>query len=394
MKVQILDTDVFNSIDPQLAERYLMANGWIEKHRLESDVAIWSNDEASRKGRRLWLPFNTELADYGIIMSRAVKVLAEVEDKSELQVFEDLNTVAVGDIVRNIGYDPLNRESGTLPYSYGEELIRQIKELLLAAAMSVGQSKPIYSGSRSIRVKEYERDLRLGQTEHGSFTVKVVSPIKLEDLENQNKHEDQMVLVDSPEPFSRQVTERLVSSLNLLKDIGAETFRRRTFRIQPFQENINRGISANLCDAVALSIPIVSAPVRVSVTWSSVLPKPQYVESAAEIEIPPDYLPFYSQAANEFRAKNPVPRSIEGYVIGLRREMGEEKGTISVATVINNTQGIVRVELGGEDYSTAVHAHEEELLVIIDGELERRGRLRWLVNPESIRTVESPELPI
>ena len=311
MKVQIADSDAFNSIDPQLAERYLLANGWIEKHRLESDVAIWSNDRPDHRGRRLWLPFNIELADYGIIMGRAIRVLSEVEGKSELQVFEDLNTVALGDVVRNIGYDPLNRESGTLPYFYGEKLIRQTKDLLISAAMSVGQAKPIYSGSRSIRVIEYEQGLRLGQTEHGSYTVKIVSPIRLEDLEPPKKHEDQMVIVDSPEPFSRQVTERLVRSLDLLKDIGEETAKRKAFNLKPFQDNIIRGISANLCDAIAQNQAYANAPLQISVTWSSVLPKPEEVNSAIEIEIPSDYLPYYNQAAREFRARNPEQRRTE-----------------------------------------------------------------------------------
>lgn len=393
MKVQIVDNDAFNSIDPQLAERYLSANGWIEKHRLESDVAIWSSGYRG-EGRRLWLPFNTELADYGIIMGRVIKVLSEVENKSELQVFEDFNTVAIGDVVRNVGYDPLNRESGTLPYSYGEELIKQAYNIVIAAAMSIGQSKPIYAGARSNRVKEYESSLRLGQTEYGSYTVKIVSPIRLEDLETKKKDENQMVLVDSPEPFSRQVTERLVKSLDLLKDIGKDIHGRKAFRFQPFQDNVHYGISANLCDAITHNEIFVKAPVQVSVTWSSVLPKPEDIKPSVEIEIPPEYLDYYSEASRVFKSLNPEQIGVQGYVIGLRREQGESEGTVSIAAVINKMQGIVKVELSGDDYLTAVRAHEEELPVALDGELEKRGRLRWIVNPKGIHTIENPELPL
>jgi hypothetical protein len=55
-----------------------------------------------------------DYADYEQMVSRWVSVVAETEEKSELQILDDLQTTALGDVICLPTYDPLNQHDHTL----------------------------------------------------------------------------------------------------------------------------------------------------------------------------------------------------------------------------------------------------------------------------------------
>lgn len=127
MKVEILDNDIFNSFSSVQLENYLKGNDWREIHHEEKKVSIWERDDKAGHKYRVWLPLNIELADYGVAVGRLIKTVANAEDRSQLQLIEDLDTIATGDIIRASTWDaeyPLSDEQVAYWQEYGDEYMQ------------------------------------------------------------------------------------------------------------------------------------------------------------------------------------------------------------------------------------------------------------------------------
>lgn len=389
IQVDILDREVFAGIDPQNVEKYLRANQWIEQQRLHNDIGIWYKQDSVGKIYRIWLPLNYKLADFSIAMKRSVETIAQAEHCSQLQVFEDFNTVAIGDIIRLNTYDELSRHASTLPLDVGLTLIEQGRGITASAAMSEMKPREVHPSRRAAVVTKYLNELRLGQTEYGSYTIKLISPI------GEVQEDPYPTLPEMPVrvPFERRAVMKLVQSLSALRDVSEDLHKRGSFNIQPFIEMVPQGISANLCEAVAYAQDKEYHPIEVSVTWSYILDNSQ-TERTNAIVFPVGYMRYIAEAAERFRARNPESRSIQGYVKVLSREKGESYGTISLISNIDNRQCSVRMELKGESYQTAIRAHQEEIFASVSGRLVKKGHIFWLENPKDFYLIENESLPM
>ena len=89
MKVQIRDREALSSLTTSNLRGYLQSQGW-------SDAGLWGERatiHVKEHGGRDWeilIPLRDTVADYAESMAEAVAVLATVEDRSELEVFDDL----------------------------------------------------------------------------------------------------------------------------------------------------------------------------------------------------------------------------------------------------------------------------------------------------------------
>lgn len=309
MRVQILDKDVFRGIDPSKVEKYLKGNDWQEQRRLPNDVAIWLKQSKDKDIHRIWLPLDYQLADFVEMMSKVVSVVAQAEGQSQLQVLDDLNTAAIGDVIRSCTEDKLDHSSTSLPFPQGLSLIEQTSRMAIAAAMSEIEEREVHPSARSGEVIRFMENMRLGQTEPGSYIVKLISPIP--EIETS---EDELPGMPPELPFERRAVMRLVTGLQALRDVAHETQSRGVFRLQPFQEAVPQGISANLCEAVAAKGKDNDyGPIEISVTWSYALP-PQDGIKRSEIEFSVDHMTHIAEAARRFRERNPEMRTIEGQV--------------------------------------------------------------------------------
>ena len=402
MKVDILDHDVFNAISPVQVEQYLATRNWVKKRLLPNDVSIWdSTNEIGQQRFRIWLPETTDFADYSEAMAKVVRVLAQAENRSQIQILDDFETEGIGDVIRLSSYDVLNRHSGTLQYDDGAQLIQQAREMTVAAALSARASSisnrsehtAVFYSGRPRQIQTLERSLRLGQTEHGSYTIKLIVPISEEENPDVQKPE----LSGMPEriPFSRQAVMKLASGLDALYEIGREADRTGRYRFDPFVESVRDGVSANLCDAVSNRRYLEqNRSLDVSVSWSYLLQSPNQ-NASFDVEFPPSYMTFYKQASEDFRRREPEVREFHGFVRILQREQGANEGIISLSTVYDGAPRIIRMRLEGEAYQTALRSHNEDIYIAVTGEVEHRGtRSLWLISPRNLiveQTLPFPE---
>ncbi len=383
MKIEIVDHKIFNGLNPVDIEKYLRTTGWRLVRREDGDVSIWETrlrDETFR----IWLPLNRNYGDFAESMKRLVRTIAMVENRSQLALIEDLDTIGIGDVLRLRSFDEFNRGSTTLPLNDGLLLLNQGREMLNAAARSVIEKREVYPSRRPSQVSKYLRNLKLGQTEQGSYIVKLISPISDFAL-------TQMVFpnIDMPVPFERKVVIGLMKSLNALNEAANETFKRGRFYFEVFREIVSEGVSANLCEAVTStdSERKTYRPLEISVTWSYALENSLIQDAPQSIEISPNVMSYIEQAGRLFREKNPEEVTLTGYVIMLKRRLTVEPGEITLVTIIEGRQRNVRVKLDREMYGLALQAHENELKVSVDGELVKKGRLTFLEKPRNLQII-------
>lgn len=367
MKARILDDTSLGAISPRSLYAYLTAQGWAHAGAFGHKGDFYSLEGAPR----VVVPATADFADYSEIVSQVIKVVAKAEERSELSVYRDL-TVADIDLIRVRA--PEAQDDGSITVEAGVEFVQQSRDLLLAAACSAAKPQRAYRAGKNKEANDYLKDVRLGQTEHGSFVLTLISPVP-PSLTGQGTFWPEM----AEETFNRKVTRTLSTALGAIKEAVALTNRGRG--IDAFEERVRLGVSANLCDATAKLITDGNG-LDVSLTWALTRPAPsrraEYKFSRSEAET-------LKEAAKVLREREPIPdEQVIGFVTALARENEASQGRATIKAPVEDKLSSVRVDFGPEQYGAIVEAHRDRRPVSLQGDLEREGQ-RWrLRNPRDL----------
>ena len=333
------------------------------------------------------MPFSDQYTDYVSMVARLIKTVAEVEDKSELELLDDLETIAVGDLISVRSYDPLDMHDHTLPLVDGADLLIRARMMAWAAASSAMSKRPVHPRHPSFEVSQFVRNLRLAQTERGSYIVKIVAPIP----EPQKQQEGQFAGMPETQPFARRVVIELVRGLNALHQAALDNKDRGKFFFNSFLSAVTSGVSANLCEALISSGDeiLFSRPIEVSVTWSYAIAQTNTLPSFP-VKFDSTVMPFIRQAAREFRAKNPEVITLNGWVNILERDaQSGGAGLIRLVARIDGKMRPIRMGLDPETYNLAIDAHKNGSLVSVTGTLVvENGVYYRLQNPTGFYVIE------
>ena len=374
MQVRIRDADAVRAVTPAALSAYARAAGWRaqEQYRVHSDVYVG-------EGRpELIIPRTARLGDYASVVAALIQTFAHVEERDELTVYRDLMT-ADRDVVR---LRAAEIDDGSVTLNAGAALIDGARELLLSVACSLGDPRPFYRAGANKKAKDLLERVRLGQTDQGSFVVTLLTPVVPPPLPALFPGTD-----DLNPPIERRLTRRLVDALVAVR-VSVE---RTTVGDEgAFDESVDRGVSANLCDAlVRLIEPFPTLDVGVS--WARTRP---VNELRTVVPFAGADAAVLREAARSLRDRAPRPDvGLTGFVRHLTREQSEIDGTIRVAADVDGRQQSVMALLDREDYELAVKAHRDRSVVVLRGDLDRIGQ-RWrLLNPriESVISDSEPD---
>ncbi|MCX6011850.1 MAG: hypothetical protein NTV30_00240 [Chloroflexi bacterium] len=387
MRREILDRDVFDSLRPDAISNYLRVNGWSEIRRVDGELTILGKANREGKNQLIWMPVSEQFSDYVPMVSRLIKTVADTEDKSEQQIMDDLQTVAIGDVIRVRTFNPLDIHDHTIPLADGVSLLRRSRMITMAAASSTVKKLPVHPRQPASEVNQFVRNLRLGQSERGSYMIRLIAPI------TEVPETGELNGIPEKIPFTRRVIMELVKSLNALKYVAEDNRDRGRFLFNTFREAVPSGVSANLCEAL-IDVEEKEAfvnPIEVSVTWSYVLKFPEHLPTVP-IHFDSSVFPYLRQAAKEFRAKNPEIVTVKGWIHTLEKESRSGPGNIRIIGVASGKHRSVRVHLDSETYNMAIDAHKKDELVSVTGTLVADGALYKLENPTNFIT-EQLKLP-
>jgi len=307
-------------------------------------------------------------------MGDVLQVLSAFEERSQLPILHDL-LVTGADVVRLRLADP-DLADASVPLDEGATFIQKAKEMMLAAACAAVGPRAYYPSRKPAQAIDYIRGARLGQTEPGSFIVTIISPV----LPSLSGPRGQRIELE--EPYERRVTQVLAVALNSARQAAEDAA--TSGQVDSFVQAVSRGVSANLCDALAGmgSFSEGNRAVEVQFSWSRNRPLAPESEMPDRVLFSPDAFPVIRQAAVYLRETGPREEfEVRGLVVKLDRPEASTTGKVTIHGLVDDQPRKVVVELRGPDYHKAVTAHALGRLARCSGALVREGRAFRLHEP-------------
>ena len=374
MRVDIRDREALLGVSPGALSAYARASGWIKAESYGDHSDVYASAEFSE----IILPRHQRLADYASVVWQLIEVFAKAAETDELVLYRDLVT-ADRDVVRVRAPDG---EAGSVNVSDGVTLMHGARDMLLSAACSLWNPQPLYRAGANKEASEYLKRVRMGQTEQGSFVITLLSPVVPPRMQSGNSSK----VAQDDDPIERRITRQLVGALTAVREATEKTI---AGGADAFFKAIERGVSANLCEAL-VSVMEPFREIDVTVTWARTCPAPR---ARDVVRFAASDAPILREAARSFRSREPQPdRELVGFLRMLKRGEAERDGTVTLLTSIDGKNQSVTTVLKQADYERAVSAHKERASVVVRGDLERFGQ-RWsLLNPmimDVIRNVDA-----
>lgn len=349
--------------------KYLLAKGWHLTSDINGKAKLWESETYT--DFEILQPINPMASDFARRVRDLVEILANVQGREIDQVAQEINEIS-DDVIRiRVIHDDV--KDGSIPFNDGVELFIKAKELLSSAARSlISHQKEAYSGKTPKIVTDYFDNLRLSQTEIGSYVLKIESPI----LEQNNEQNDHF-----KEPFGRSVSIRIMHSIANL-DHAVELFS-KTGKFICFEEVISAGVGASLCSALlGLSGRDKKRSIEISLQ-----PSP-YADSEnikqLSVMVKSEYIPIIETAMGYYLNQYTVPLySLVGRVTKLARELDFGNGNVTILEKKNSVTGKpkhVEVKVNESLYNDAIQAHEQSSDMKLTGTLVISGRKAYLTD--------------
>ena len=375
MKATIQDREALLAVSPAALSGYARAEGWSRTESYGDFSDIYVADGLPE----IILPRTENLSDYASVVSTLIEIFARVAGVDELTLYRSLVT-ADRDVIRMRVADS---DDGTVSMNEGVDFVRGASEIILAAACSYYRPQPLFRAGANKEARAYLSQMRLGQTDQGSYVVTLLSPVVPPPMQLTIDPRPEELPDDSVE---RRITRHLASSLKAARQAIEGTV---VGEFDAFAEVVGKGVSANLCEALdTMIIPFSS--MDVSFVWARTRPLPKAREV---IRFSNDDAPILREAARALRQRAPRhDESLVGFVNILNRTEDQEEGKIRLKAEIDGQMHAVNAILDQSEYARAIQAHAQQATVIAEGDLERVGN-RWNLLNARIKTILSNEEP-
>ena len=372
MAVSICNRDALRAISPLALSAYARNAGWTQDTVYREHSDIYVGDTLPE----VIVPRTAQLGDYASVVEALVKVFAQVADQDELSIYRSLVT-ADRDVIR---VRAAESDDGSLRLDDGVDLVLGVRELVLAAACSLQDPRPVYRAGANQNAAELVQQMRLGQSEQGSYAISVLTPVLSPPLPELFEDPE-----DSNAPVARQTTKRLAEAVAAARRAAEKA---GFSQGADFRETVANGVSANLCESLARLVKPFSA-LDIGVYWARTRPMKQ---PSTVIRFGQSDAALLKEASQALRGRAPKPdQRLIGFVRLLDRSEEDTRGTVRIKAEVDGQMRSVSAVLEQSDYDTAIQAHRDQAPVIVRGDLERKG-LPWrLLNPRLERVLRDDE---
>ena len=373
MKALIQDSKTLNALRPLDIVAYLRSRQWQEAQRLERG-ALWTKEIAGNTFEVL-IPLDVTIRDFTNRMSDVLKSLEEAEQRSQFEIYEDL-IITGADIIRP--RLPGINADGALSMEQGVIVHEQARNLMLAAACSSIERRPLFAKRKPEQAMNYLHHAQFGIPKRGSYIMTIISPVspKIE------AGKDLFGEIEPPEPFERKTVKTLAHALNAVEIACREVA--STGKFDPMMKAVELGVSANLCEAIiGMHEGTGEKGILFTFSWAPLRGIPINTVSYATISI--DSIPILKETARIFRTTEIVEGS---EVIGTVNKLEHKDGDHGKVTIIGSTDGVPRtvtMELAGKEHENAIRSYEDRIPISCVGELKREGRSWVIRNPREFK---------
>lgn len=336
------------------------------------------------------MPLKAELGDYTLRMSDLVDHLAGAEERPQWEVVKDLLTANMDVVSLRVRNE--DDADGSISLNGGVDLFDNARTLLLSAARATVETRALFIGGPPRQVSHYLKNVRMGQTERGSYVVNLLSPLAGTPARRQG---DEPPMFDIREyemetRFSRSVIAMLNKALRSTQEAAEESKNDPTYRA--FLNAVHSGVSANLCEAlVKMHDSGEERGLQVDLRWAYTLPEPG--RRRETYELGPSSVPAIRDGAAVLRKTHPFENYLLiGRVVTLHRDQVVDLGQVTIKGNVEDVTRHVYVDLGSEDYTEAVTAHDNGAWVRVQGRLRSKGPRWFLEAPRGFSILEDRPL--
>ena len=372
MLVQIRDRKALSALPIVNLRSYLQSRGWTNAGPWGERPATIFGKELTGKNWEILVPTRDTVADFAESMAESIAVLAEVEERSQLDVFQDLSASGA-DVIRLSSSNGLASEPLSLRQS--ANLLNDAYDLLAAAARAAERPQPTYRGKMSSDVAEYLDQVRPLPGYGGGFGLTLHSPVPAgigqQDLGD-----------DFAPPFPRQTTIKLAQALEFSRNAITEVVTGET--PEPFRQAVDFGVSSNLCNSVA-ELAKQAHGIDIELTWADVRPSNL---SDSHFQFSPSSADVLQEVAKSFRFLAPsYDEQLIAQVVRLEREVEEFDGKAIIVSVRDGRPTRMNVEFPQLDYNLVISAFRDHASISLDGDVHPVGRSLELRNPRNLVVV-------
>jgi hypothetical protein len=364
----MMDIAELSLVDPIDVSNYLRASGW--QHAGDYG-RTWVFSHPEEDDIEVLIPVSSQLRDYAVWMQRLVDTLADVEQRPHANIVQELRNPNVD--VQYIHTMP-ETPSGTTPLLQGAKAVQGVRDLFLAAATSAvleERTAVLPAGRRPQQATEFVDQVRLGVPSPGSFVLRVETPI-----------------ATHGQGGTRAVLQHLYRSVRAAHSAAVESSRVGTPR--PFEQQVEHGVSANLCDALAEIGGGQRTAYEFRFAWARTVPMP---EETPDIRFDAQHIVALHDAKSHLKKLADTEPAV---VIGRSTDLQHRnqstgrvvlEGTVQLAYGGIEEQRRVSMRLSRNEYAQVVQAHQpdQEARVRVTGLLRKSGRQWEMVSVDNLQ---------
>jgi len=361
--------------------RYLLKLNWEKANDLNEYYNVWHSPIIDGKQEELVVPITREVFRLERNLDTIIKILMSFYNKKEYQILDDFENSVKDQVKFRIKSEMT--EDGYIPLVEGVQLLENTKEMLIASFLSVNNKRKNFTGPHPETVDEVINNIKMGQTEEGSFIINIYLP-------NDYYEDGQPSLLDEEsDSFTRKaLTIMEQASTELISK--AETYEEQNNDLSVFDDSYLLGVSSNLCSAISEISSNGKNDVEIEIILNN---KIDDKEDIRRIEIRKELIPIIDTVREYYKQDLTTEDYVLiGHVTKLHQEVDESEGDITLTCLIDGKLKKVKLELNETFYTIAQEAHRNKSYLRCVGTLKISGRVTTLTNIEDVLIISDDEI--
>ncbi len=361
--------------------RFLLKLGWKQANNLNDYYNVWHSPIIDGNQEELVVPITNEVFRLERDLNNIIKTLMTFYDKKEYQILDDFEN-SVKDQVKFRVKSEMT-EDGYIPLVEGVRLLENTKEMLIASFLSISNKKKNYTGPHPENVNEAISNIKMGQTEEGSFIINIYLP--------NDYYEDGQpsLLEEESDSFTRKaLTVMEQASTELISK--AKTFEEQHNDLSVFDDSYLQGVSSNFCSAISEISSNGKNDVEIEIILNDTI---DAKENIRKIEIKKEIIPIINNVKEYYKQDLTTENFVLiGHVTKLHQEVDDSEGDITLTCEIAGKLKKVKLDLNETFYTIAQEAHRNKSYLRCVGTLKIKGKVTTLSNITEVLIISEDEI--
>lgn len=361
--------------------RFLNKLGWKKANDLNEYYTVWHSPIIDGNQEELVVPITNEVFRLERDLNNIIKTLMTFYDKKEYQILDDFEN-SVKDQVKFRVKSEMT-EDGYIPLVEGVRLLENTKEMLIASFLSISNKKKNYTGSHPENVNEAISNIKMGQTEEGSFIINIYLP--------NDYYEDGQpsLLEEESDSFTRKaLTVMEQASTELISK--AKTFEEQHNDLSVFDDSYLQGVSSNFCSAISEISSNGKSDVEIEIILNDTI---DAKENIRKIEIKKEIIPIINNVKEYYKQDLTTENFVLiGHVTKLHQEVDDSEGDITLTCEIAGKLKKVKLDLNETFYTIAQEAHRNKSYLRCVGTLKINGKVTTLSNITEVLIISEDDI--